>query len=129
MTQKLAIVVDDEPDAVNYHTTLLTEQGWRVRSALSADEGLALAREEKPDVVLLDLMMPDRGGLNTLVEIRKDPQLKGVSVILVSGIQERLVHDFKRFLGRFKHHLPDAYIEKPIDTEELVKVLEKVSGA
>ncbi|MCG6924825.1 MAG: response regulator [Acidobacteria bacterium] len=126
MAQLRVLVIDDEPDQTTYLSTLLQDQGWEARTANSADEGLALAREEVPDVVLLDVMMPERGGLSTLIALRKDEKTKSVPVVLVTGIQAELTHDFSAFLDRFKKHHPDAYLEKPVDPEKLLKTLDEV---
>jgi len=129
MAQLRALVIDDEPDQTTYVSTLLEDQGWKVRSANSADDGLALAQEEAPDVVLLDVMMPERGGLSTLIALRKNEKTKAVPVVLVTGIQETITHDFGAFLDRFKKHHPDAYLEKPVDPEKLLKTLEEVCSS
>ena len=126
MPQLRALVIDDEPDQTTYLSTVLRDGGWEARTANSADEGLALAQAEVPDVVLLDVMMPERGGLSTLVALRKDERTRSVPVVLVTGIQDTLTHDFRNFLDRFKKHHPDAYLEKPIDPERLLKTLEEV---
>ena len=126
MAQLRVLVIDDEPDQTTYLSTLLQDQGWETRTANSADEGLALAQEEVPDVVLLDVMMPERGGLSTLIALRKDEKTKSVPVVLVTGIQAELTHDFSAFLDRFKKHHPDAYLEKPVDPERLLKTLDEV---
>jgi twitching motility two-component system response regulator PilH len=126
MDQLRALVIDDETDQTTYVSTLLEDEGWKTRTANSADEGLALAREEPPDVVLLDVMMPERGGLSTLIALRKDEKTKSVPVVLVTGIQDTLTHDFAAFLDRFKKHHPDAYLEKPVDREKLLKTLNEV---
>jgi CheY-like chemotaxis protein len=125
---KTALVIDDEPDVVTYHSTLLSDHGWRVLSALSGDEGFDLAKKDKPDIVLLDVMMPDRGGLSTLIKFRKDDGLKSVPVILVTGVQETVKSDYKAFLDRFKTYNPDAYIEKPIDPDVLLKTMNELTS-
>jgi len=129
MAQLRVLLIDDEPDQTTYLSTLLADQGWQARVANSAAAGLALAREEVPDVVLLDVMMPERGGLSTLVALRKDPKTAAVPVVLLTGIQAGLTHDFGAFLDRFKKHHPDGYLEKPVDPEKLLKTLEEVCGA
>jgi CheY-like chemotaxis protein len=129
MAHRNALVIDDETDVTIFVGTLLSDHGWQVRTANSADEGLALAREDPPDVVLLDVMMPERGGLSTLVALRKDPRTQRVPVVLVTGIQDTLTEDFQAFLDRFKHHNPDAYVKKPFDPDELLKVVEDVTAA
>jgi CheY-like chemotaxis protein len=129
MSERNALIIDDEPDMTTYLGAILTDNGWKVRTANSADEGISLARERRPDAVLLDMMMPERGGLSVIVELRKDPELEAVPIIVVSGIQETLSEDFRNFLARFKHRQPDAFLDKPVDPEELVKTLESLAPA
>lgn len=129
MAGKFALIIDDEPDITTYHEALLSDNGWQVQTANSGDDGLALARQNKPDVILLDVMMPERGGLSTLIGFRKDPELKTVPVVLVTGIQETLKQDFGAFLDRFKNYNPDGYVEKPIDPDKLLALLDEITGA
>jgi len=128
MAGKIALIIDDEPDITTYHGTLLSDNGWEVRTANSGDDGLAIAKKETPDIVLLDVMMPERGGLSTLIGFRKDPTLNSVPVVLVTGIQESLTADFGQFLDRFKKYNPDGYVEKPIDPESLLKLLDELTS-
>lgn len=129
MTQRSAVVIDDEPDITAYLGALLLDHGWRVRTANGVTQGLKLLAAERPDAVLLDLMMPDQGGLTALVAIRKDPSLAGLPVVIVSGIQEKLTSDYHAFLARAKHHRPDAYLDKPVNAEELLRTLDKLVAA
>jgi len=123
-----ALIIDDEPDTATYLGTLLSDNGWDVRTANDVNTGLALAREDTPDVVLLDLMMPDRGGLSCLVEFRKDPELGPVPIVIVSGIEEELNVDFRNFLARFKHRKADAFLGKPVVPEELLKKVDELTS-
>lgn len=130
MSERNALIIDDEPDVTTYLGTILRDNGWRVRTANSADDGLALAREEKPDVVLLDLMMPERGGLSALNELRKDPELGKVPIVIVSGMQDTLTRDLgdvKTFLDRFKHRQPDAFLDKPVDPKVLLAKIDELT--
>ncbi len=129
MKQRSAVVIDDEPDVTTYLATLLSDHGWRVRTANGVDQGLKLLSAERPDAVLLDLMMPERGGLAALVAIRKDPSLAGLPVVIVSGIQEKLTSDYHAFLERAKHHRPDAYLDKPVVPAELLRTLDALVTA
>jgi CheY-like chemotaxis protein len=129
MAQRVAVIIDDEPDITTYLATLLADHGWQARTANSVKDGLALLAAGRPDAVLLDLMMPERGGLNALVEIRKNPALKDVPVVVVSGIQEKLTADYHAYLERFKHYRPDAYLDKPVDPAALLKTLDHLVGA
>ena len=126
MAQPHALIIDDEPDTTTYLSALLGDRGWRASVANRADDGLKLAEQDVPDVILLDVMMPERGGLSTLVALRKSPKTGKVPVVLVTGIQEKLPGDFGNFLDRFKHYHPDAYLEKPIDPEQLMGTIEKL---
>jgi twitching motility two-component system response regulator PilH len=106
-----------------------------VSTANSAEEGLAIARENPPDVVLLDLMMPERGGLSTLVALRKDSRLKPVRIVIVTGIDQD-VHNtygqgehYDAFLRRLKRFHADAYLEKPVDPETLLSTLDEVTDS
>jgi len=128
MAPRTAVIIDDEPDITTYLETLLTDNGWNVRTANDPNEGIALAQEAPPDVVLLDVMMPERGGLSTLIALRKDPRTRDVPVVLVTGIQASLTADFGAFLDRFKKYHPDAYLQKPVDSPELLKTLESVTS-
>ncbi len=128
MEGKSAVIIDDEPDVTTYLGALLSDRGWQVRTANSSADGLALLEQQRPNVVLLDIMMPDKGGLQTLVAIRKDPKLASLPVILVSGIQEKLTADYHAFLDRFKHYRPDAFVDKPVDPPQLFSIIEQVLG-
>jgi DNA-binding response OmpR family regulator len=124
-----ALVIDDEPDVTTFLAALLGDHGWEVRTANDAGSGLELAREAPPDVVLLDVMMPDRGGMSTLVALRKEAALASTRVILVTGIQHTLNQDFEAYLHRFKHYHPDGYLEKPVDPDTLLALLNRLVAA
>lgn len=126
MAAKTAVIIDDEPDITTYFETLLTDNGWSVQTANDPNEGIALAQATPPDIVLLDVMMPERGGLSTLIALRKDERTAKVPVVLVSGIQESLKADFGDFLDRFKKYHPDAYLQKPINEAELLQTMADV---
>ena len=129
MSARVAVVIDDEADIRTFLSTVLADAGWTVHTAGSADEGFALVRSERPAVVLLDLMMPERGGLNVLVNIRKDAELKAIPVVVVSGIQDTLTSDYHAYFERFKHYKPDAYLDKPVEPAQLLAKLEEVTAA
>jgi CheY-like chemotaxis protein len=123
------LVIDDEPDITTYFAAVLSDRGWNVRTANSGDSGIALAREQRPDVILLDLMMPGRGGLSCLIALRKDPKLTGVPIVIVSGIQEQLTMDFRDFLAKAKTYNPAAFLDKPVDPAKLVSTLDAAVAA
>jgi len=126
MNKGLAIIIDDEPDVATYLAIVLRDNDWEALTANSAEEGLRLAEERVPDVIFLDIMMPERGGMSTLVALRKHPVLGRIPVIFVTGIQSHLTEDFEAYLGRFKYYHADAFIEKPVKPERLLETLESV---
>ncbi len=111
------LVIDDEPVLQDVLGTLLPQHGFEVRPAVSAAEGMRLLREEEVDVVLLDLMLPDRHGLELLPEIRSyDPQLPVVVVTAYSSIESAI--EAMR-LGAFH------YVPKPFNNQELLNLLRR----
>jgi twitching motility two-component system response regulator PilH len=128
MAVKTALIIDDEPDVTTYHGTVLSDHGWEVHTANSGTDGIAIAQEKSPDVIMLDVMMPEKGGLSTLIALRKDERTKKIPVVLVTGIQEALNADFEAFLNRFKAYNPNGYMEKPINVDTLIATLEKLTS-
>lgn len=128
MSKRRAVVIDDEPDITTFLETLLTDNGWDVKASNSPNEGLELIESTRPDVVVLDVMMPERGGLSTLMAIRKHPDLGETPVVMLSGIQEQLTLDFRSFLDRIKAHKVSAFLDKPVDKDKLLKTLDEVTA-
>jgi len=129
MSTRTAVVIDDEADVRTFLSTVLEDAGWTVHTASGADEGLELVRRERPSAVLLDLMMPERGGLNVLVGIRKDAELRATPVLVVSGIQDTLTGDYHAYFERFKHYRPDAFLDKPVAPAALLAKLDELTAA
>ena len=140
MSKKI-LIVDDEPDIIAFLSALLDENGYTSVSAKDGTEGLELLRDEKPDLVLLDLMMPKKSGITMFQELRKDPDLSNVPVVVVTGVSEVTGVDFRNFMfkqpmrdekkfvettGLTKYTVPDGYIEKPIDPDELIRTIKEI---
>ena len=83
--QKTVIVVEDEPDAAELFAEMMRVLGFRVQKMFSSAPAITLIQQEKPDVVILDVMMPDISGLEVLKFMRSTPDLKDVPVIVVSA--------------------------------------------
>jgi CheY-like chemotaxis protein len=82
---QLILVVDDNPDVRLALATLLQDEGFEVAEASDGDVGLEAARERKPDLILLDLMMPRVDGFETLRELKKDENLADVPVVVLTA--------------------------------------------
>jgi CheY-like chemotaxis protein len=130
MKPRSVLIIDDEADVVAYLRSVLEEHGWQVRTARDGDEGLALARDQIPDVVLLDLLMPGgRGGLDTFLEFRRDATLESIPVVFVTAFHEQGSGQSLARLSRQPRYRPDAYLEKPVEPDELVSTLDGLTGA
>ena len=137
---KRILIVDDEPDAISYIGSILEDNGYDYLSADDGEEGLELAKKEKPDMILLDLIMPGKSGMLMFQELKKDPELGKIPVIVVSGASEALGVDLRNFMikqprrgkervvettGETQFTEPNAYVEKPVDPNELIKVIKE----
>jgi len=123
------LVVDDEPDAVDFVTEVLEGEGYKVISAPDGSKGLAAMRKEKPDLVVLDVQMPEMDGFEVFQEMKKDENLKSVPVIMLTGIKDKVgigfsADEMKSYMGE----RPNAYIEKPIDPAKLRQTVKEVLG-
>ena len=129
MSKKI-LVIDDEPDIVTFLTTLLRKNGYEVCEACDGVEGIKKVMEEKPDLVCLDLIMPEKTGIKMYREMRKDQYLKDVPVIMVTGIGSTATEwaGFKTFIQHRSIPGPQGYIEKPIDKEQFLKAIREVLG-
>jgi CheY-like chemotaxis protein len=120
------LVVDDDPDFVEYTRIVLESQGYRVQTAATADSALRMMRENKPDLVLLDVMMSYvLDGLNVTRQMRDDPELKTVPVIMISAIvsrEEAGVFPTDEYLA------VDAFMTKPVDPADLLRQVARLLG-
>jgi two-component system, OmpR family, phosphate regulon response regulator PhoB len=108
------LVVDDEPDIAGLVAYHLAKAGYRVSTAADGTEALVRARAERPDLVVLDLMLPGRSGLDVLAELRRADETKQVGVILLTARKE----EQDRIAGLSQG--ADDYLAKPFSPQELV---------
>ncbi len=126
---KKILCVDDELDMRIFISTVLRTQGYEVTLARNAVEGIRKAHEVGPDLVVMDVMMPQAGGVTLFQEIKKDERLKHVPIILLTGVSEKAFsHHLKMLNLRIDDSLPppDAYMEKPLNPENLVATIERL---
>jgi DNA-binding response OmpR family regulator len=84
----LVLVVEDDVFLANVHKKKLTKEGFEVAMAGNGEEGLAFAQKSKPDIILLDLIMPVKDGFQTLKELKENPELKDIKVIVLSNLSQ-----------------------------------------
>jgi len=134
---KKILVIDDEPDALTFIETVLLDNGFEPLTTTSAVESLNIAKQKHPDLILLDLIMPDKSGITVFQELKTEPVLKDIPVIVVSGVSQVTGADFRDFSfklpdpkgqsnGEVTYVRPEGFVEKPIDPSELLRVIEEV---
>jgi CheY-like chemotaxis protein len=124
--KKKILILEDEPDVVTYLKTLLEDYGYATDSAVNGWEGMQKAKASPPDLITLDISMPEKSGIRFYREVKDDPRLSKVPVVVVTGVTGfgRNPEDFRRFLETRKQvPPPDAFLAKPIDRDELLQVI------
>jgi CheY-like chemotaxis protein len=123
---KKILIVDDEPAAIDYASAVLEENGYLAISAEDGLEGMEKARVENPDLILLDIMMPGKGGIAMYQDLRKDEETKDIPVIIITGVArgQRFEESMMRKAPGIP--LPDGYIEKPMKPEGLLEAVKDV---
>ncbi len=116
---KKILLVDDEKDVVDTTQVLLEEKGYTVISAYDGLAGLEKAKKEKPDLILLDVMMPNLNGYQVCRELKKDPNLKSIPIVMLTSKAQ----ESDRFWGIESG--ADDYISKPFDFLNLLETIKK----
>lgn len=88
-TQPLILLVDDDVQIQEIFSTRLKDAGFQVLQARNGEEGLKLAKQEKPDLILLDVMMPIMDGAKMLIEMKNDAEIKNIHVIFLTALDDR----------------------------------------
>ncbi len=125
-----ALVVDDERDAREFVRAILEPEGWEVAEAWDGQSGLKEAKASRPDLIVLDVQMPNKNGFEVFSELSQDPDLAAAKVIMLTGVAAKTGLRFSsRDMGEFLGREPDGYVEKPIDPEVFKRLVRKVTGA
>ena len=121
MTPTRVLVVEDDPSVRGLLHTLLTAEGYDVATASDGLAGLVKATTTRPALILLDLMMPDLGGIRVLEELRSDPGLAGIPVLVVTGKIDA-VPAMRDLIGQ------DSVFVKPFAVAELLARVDEATG-
>lgn len=123
--RKTILIVEDEADEVAYLRTLFADSGFNVISAGNGQEGFAKAKSQHPDLITLDISMPEESGVRMFRDLQQDPVTAGIPVVMITGV----THDFKRFIEtRRQVHAPAGYFDKPPDREKLLAKINEILG-
>lgn len=120
MAKQTILVVDDEKDLLDLIEYNLRKEGFDVLKAENGEEGITMAKEHSPDLVLLDIMMPKMDGLQAVEEMRKDTELKKIPIILLTARSDEKTEVEGLNKGS------DDYITKPISTTKLISRIKAV---
>lgn len=123
---KIVLAIDDELDTLTFYSEVLEDHHYTPVTAGNGVEGLKLAREKKPDLILLDIMMPKKDGTKTYKELKSDPVLRDIPVIVITGIAKEV--DYKTLLARPSTGkiAPESHLVKPVSADELIKTIKAV---
>ncbi len=127
--KKRILTIDDEPDERLYISTLLEDNGYITDTAEDGNEGMEKAKADPPDLITLDISMPEKSGVRFFREAKKDPILAKIPIVVVSGVTGLggNAEEFHKFLSTRKGTPPpDGFITKPIDQEKLLETIKKL---
>ena len=118
--QKMILVVEDSPDERSFVVSVLEDAGYLVREAADGEEAMASVGEQRPDLITLDMTMPEKSGVSVYRSLKTDDGLADIPVVVVTG----LASDFEKFIStRRQVPPPEGYIPKPVDHEKLLEVV------
>jgi len=127
--EKKILVVDDEPHVVTYLETLLQDNGYETVSASNGKEGMEKVKEDRPDLVCLDISMPEESGIRFYRNVKEDSELSVIPVVIVTAVtgEGGDPEPFKRFISTRKQvPPPEAFLSKPIDKQEFLDTIAKL---
>ncbi len=121
--QKRVVCIEDEPEMIDLVRLILGRKGFNVIGANGGIEGLETVRRLRPDLILLDLMMPDMDGWEVYQQVKADPALREIPVVVVTAKAQSI----DKVLGLHIAKVDD-YITKPFGPQELLESVEKILG-
>ena len=119
---KKVLVVDDDPDIRMINVNVLEENGYTPIQAENGEEGFQMVKKEKPDLLILDVMMPRKNGYELCNEIKKDDEFKDITVLLLTAVADAIPFTTYTHMDG-KSTLADDFIPKPIDLDNLMEIV------
>jgi len=121
------LIVDDDTDFVESTKTILEAKPYNVIIAKQGDEGLQKAKDENPDLILLDVIMPVKDGFTAAEQLKKDPELSKIPVIMLTAFSTK---GGETSIPRSRGYTLETedYIEKPVRPQDLLAAVEKTLG-
>jgi CheY-like chemotaxis protein len=123
--RKTILIVEDEPDTVTYLSTLLEDAGYSIVAAGDGNQALERVKASRPDLITLDITMPNKSGVRFYRDMKESDEWKGIPIIIVTGISS----DFEKFIStRRQVPPPEGYLSKPIDKEQMLALIKQYIG-
>lgn len=142
------LIVDDSDEQIAYYSEILESQGYGYLVAKDGRAALELMKNDRPDLVLLDIMMPKKSGVGVFAQMKKNPDLEKVPIVIITGASEVTGVDMKsgterpketynddlsrQFGTQLREKLqqltPDAFLEKPVEPVALISKIESLLG-
>ncbi|MBW2039002.1 MAG: response regulator [Deltaproteobacteria bacterium] len=120
---KKILIVDDDPDLVEAVSTILESKGYEAVAAYGGVEGLEKTKTENPDLIVLDVMMPDKDGYEVCKELKGDPKYSSIPILLLTAVVSKIsTTRYTQQMGMETE--ADDYVDKPVEPEELVRRIE-----
>lgn len=147
---KQVLIIDDDQDTVKYLSVLLTERGYDAIAAYNGNEGLQKVREARPDLIVLDVMMPKRSGLVVFKELKRDEQYANIPVLMLTGVSgvieelerhkdetfEKPYEPVREALKKRIRELreeglvkPEMFVDKPVDANSFIARVQELIGS
>ncbi len=129
--KKKILVVDDEDQVREYVSTVLEENDYIPVIAANGEEAMEMIKKDKPDMVIMDILMPQQSGIKMYRELKAADFLKDIPVVVYSGIARRTflrTQAARAEMGGRRVPEPDAYVEKPAKPDHLAAIIKKVLG-
>ncbi len=121
--KKLILVVDDDTDLVEMVAMKLESKNFRVAKAYDGIEAMAKIKEERPALMILDVMMPRKDGYTLCDELKKSEEYKGIVIILLTAVTDAISSTNYTHMGG-KTTLADDFVPKPIDMDKLIEIVQ-----
>ena len=120
--KKLILVVDDDPDLVEAISMKLESENYRVSKAYDGIQAWDRIKQERPHLIILDVMMPNKNGYQVCDELKKDPQYSNITVVLLTAVGDAVTSTKYTHMDG-KTALADEFIPKPIDLDNLMEIV------
>jgi twitching motility two-component system response regulator PilH len=130
MTKKV-LNVEDDVDTRTFVSAVIERNGYTPVLAKDGEEGMRKIAEERPDLIILDILMPKQSGIKMYHELKLDPSLKDIPVIMLSAVSKRTFLRSQEALTEFGDETvpePQVYLEKPVEPEDLAEILKEILG-